>query len=241
MPSPTTTHVNDSIQPINLTTWLIGSCLLLTHHPSTFPSCPPNPDHLLASWNDTANSLFTLSPVPPGPNTSPQPPFHLLHPSPTDDPVPLVYTAGDTSANLTHPTTTREHVTLAFVQGKKREKTTGSGLGFEIPEVLYHCEWDGQYFLVVPPMPGRTLTEGWPGMDEETRGYYVSRVAEVCGEMAEWKGEEVAGRGNGSGLQFHLSAGMDFPDKEDEYLKADWRRRVSKELAARGFKEVIQG
>ncbi len=139
-------------------------------------------------------------------------------------------------------------------------------------------------------MPGRTLTEAWPGMNEETRGYYVRRVGEVCERMAEWKEEAVAGvdggwltelylekgRGlepgrlkencigmgmdvsdlvfyhcdlgpgnmlvepeNARGIgiidwevagyvprewvrtKFHLSAGMDFPYVEDEYLKAD--------------------
>ncbi len=65
MPPSTTTHVNDSIQPMTPTTWLIGSRLLLTHHPVASHPLTPNPEHLLASWSDDNNGLFTLSSFPP--------------------------------------------------------------------------------------------------------------------------------------------------------------------------------
>lgn len=42
-------------------------------------------------------------------------------------------------------------------------------------------------------MPGTTLSEAWPSMDESTREYYVSRVAGVCKELAAWTGDGVHG------------------------------------------------
>ncbi len=184
MPPPTPqTHVNDSIESIATTTWLIGRNLLLSRQPSSSPTQP--------SWSDSNGQFFVLSPAP-----SPLPPTQPHQEDSTD--LPRVYAAGDQSAvwrageafikirGLEYPSVTREHVTLEFLRRRQP-------LGFEIPRVLYHGEWDGKYYQVLSRVPGMTLTEAWPAMDEELRQYYIGRVAEVCRELAEWKGEKVCG------------------------------------------------
>ncbi|KAK4159715.1 kinase-like domain-containing protein [Cladorrhinum sp. PSN259] len=294
-------HVNDSIQAIDSTSWLIGEKLLLSRQVS--PSSNPNQP----SWSDGRGTFFVLSDAP-----SPLP-QHQPHPADSTE-LPLVYAAGDLSAvwrageafikarDLSSPQSTREHATLEFLQGKKP-------LDFMIPNVLYHGEWDGRYYIIVSRIPGQTLTEAWPTMDEELRQHYVDRVAELCAKMAEWKGEAICGvdggqltelylskgktldleilqencveigmdvsslvfyhcdlgpgnvivepnNNRGIGIidwetagyvprewvrtKFHLSSGMDFPDVEDIH-KSDWRRLVSRKLAAIGFEEVING
>lgn len=47
--------------------------------------------------------------------------------------------------------TTREHVTLDAIHNM------ALGLHVRIPEVLYHGEWDGRYYLITNGMPGQTL------------------------------------------------------------------------------------
>ncbi|KAK3291156.1 kinase-like domain-containing protein [Chaetomium fimeti] len=295
------THVNDSIQVVNDTSWLIGQRLLLSRH-----AAPP-PNRNQPSWSDGSGAFFILSDAPsPSPQCQP-------HPAHSPE-LPRIYAAGDQSAvwrageafikiqNLTDPKSTREHVTLDFLQRKKP-------LEFKIPTVLHHGEWEGRYYLFLSRVPGQTLTEAWPGMDEELRQYYVHRVAELCERMSAWEGEAISGvdggqltelylrkgktldpdiiRDNCVGIgmdvsslvfyhcdlgpgnilvgpdedrgigiidwevagyvprewirtKFHLSSGMDFPTVEDAQ-KSDWRRLVSRKLAAMGFKEVIDG
>jgi predicted unusual protein kinase regulating ubiquinone biosynthesis (AarF/ABC1/UbiB family) len=81
--------------------------------------------------------------------------------------------------------------------------------------VFYHCDLGPGNILVEPD-----INRGIGIIDWETAGY-VPR---------EWVR-----------TKFHLSSGMDFPDVEDMHHKSDWRRLVSRELAAMGFKEVIDG
>jgi aminoglycoside phosphotransferase len=126
--------------------------------------------------------------------------------------LPRVYAAGDVSAvwrageafikirDIKFPQVTREHVTLEFLEAKKP-------LNFAIRTVLYHGEWDGRYYLILSRVPGRTLTEAWPTMDEEMREYYVQRVAKACEEMAQWKGEALGGVDGGQVMELYLRKG----------------------------------
>ncbi|KAH6640174.1 kinase-like domain-containing protein [Chaetomium tenue] len=192
-------HVNDSIQVINATTWLIGQNILLSRQAT------PHPNPGQASWSDGSGAYFVLSDVPPPPGPSPQ-----SQPHPPDSPnLPRVYAAGDQSAvwcageafikiqNLTDPEATREHVTLEFLEGKKP-------LDFKIPTVLYHGEWDGRYYLIASRVPGKTLSEAWPTMGEELRRYYVHRVSDLCEKMAEWEGKQISGVDGGQLTELYL-------------------------------------
>ncbi|KAK3905926.1 kinase-like domain-containing protein [Staphylotrichum tortipilum] len=178
---PPENHVNDSIEAIDDNSWLIGRKLVLSRQPSTSSTQP--------SWNDSNGGFFELSDAPsPLPATQPHPENSIE--------LPRVYAAGDQSAiwrageafikirDLRYPSITREHVTLEFLHRKQP-------LSFDIPQVLYHGEWDGKYYLVLSRIPGLTITAAWPTMDEELRQHYVARVAEVCGGLAKWKGEDV--------------------------------------------------
>ncbi|KAK4220620.1 kinase-like domain-containing protein [Podospora fimiseda] len=192
-------HVNDSIQAIDGTSWLIGEKILLSRQPSP----PTNPNQ--PSWSDGRGAFFVLSNAP-----SPLPQFEAHSADSTE--LPRVYAAGDQSAvwrageafikaqNLTHPKRTREHTTLEFLQSKEL-------FDFKIPHVLYHGEWDGRYYMIVSRVPGQTLTEAWPTMDEELRQYYVHRVADLCAKMAEWKGEAICGVDGGQLTELYLSKG----------------------------------
>lgn len=64
------------------------------------------------------------------------------------------------------PGATREHVTLDYLHNNKGKKLFHD-LGFAIPVVHYHAEFDdGRYYIVLSRLPGRTLTEAWPDMTE---------------------------------------------------------------------------
>ncbi|KAK4151151.1 kinase-like domain-containing protein [Chaetomidium leptoderma] len=197
MPSPRPeTHVSGSVQAIDKNTWLVGGNALLSRRP-----CPSTDE---PSWSDGSGGYFTIS------NTTPFPlPETFPHPKESAA-LPLVYSAGDQSAvwrageaflkvhDMRSPLITREHVTLEFLHRKKP-------LGFDISSVLYHGEWDGRYYLVVSRVSGQTLNEAWPTMDELQRQQYVGRVAEACKEMAEWKGESIAGVDGGELFENYLA------------------------------------
>jgi thiamine kinase-like enzyme len=40
-------------------------------------------------------------------------------------------------------------------------------------------------------MPGATLSEAWPSMDESTKEYYVSRIAGIWKELSAWTGNGI--------------------------------------------------
>jgi hypothetical protein len=42
-------------------------------------------------------------------------------------------------------------------------------------------------------MPGQNLTEFWFTMDDATKHYYVSRIVDICKELAPWKGNSIKG------------------------------------------------
>lgn len=197
-------HVNDSIQAINDNSWVIGGKLLLSRQ-----SAPPRDQ---PSWIDSNGGFFVLSEAP-----SPLPPCRPHSEDSTT--LPLVYSAGDQSAvwrvgeaflkvrDRRYPNVTHEHVTLEYLHKKKP-------LSFEIPDVIYHGEWIGRYYLVLSRVPGQTLTTAWPSMDQELRQYYVDRVAQACAEMADWKGSAVCGVDGRELMEFYLTS-SDTMDPEE--------------------------
>ena len=95
------------------------------------------------------------------------------------------------------PGTTLEHVTLAYLQ--KHD------LGFEVPHVHHHEEYNGRYYIILSHVGGLTLAKAWPTMNDENKEYYVRRVAEICVQMAQWEG--------GSTI-----SGVDGRNLSDQYL-----------------------
>ncbi|KAK4463651.1 hypothetical protein QBC42DRAFT_285282 [Cladorrhinum samala] len=153
-------RVNDSIEQIERS-WLIGRKVILTRQ------SVPAPDHLNPSWSDGEGGFFVVKDAPT--------PLHPTTPHPAESLIiPRVHAAGDCAAvwrageafikahNFKVAGTTREHVPLQYVHGKKP-------VGFEVPRVLYHAEIDDRYFLITSRVPGVTLMEAWPSLDETLR------------------------------------------------------------------------
>lgn len=172
--------VNQSIQEINDNSWVIGDKIILSRKDS------PSSDY---TWSDGHGSFYIIAEAP-----SPLPPSRPLS---ATTPFNMVYDAGDISAvwsignafckiKILDPGTTREHVTLNYLHNKRP-------LSFAIPDVYYHAEYDGRYYIVLSRLPGLTLSEAWPDMAEAMKQNYVSRVANICKELSQWQADDISG------------------------------------------------
>ncbi|GAB0145593.1 hypothetical protein EsHS_00006020 [Epichloe bromicola] len=83
------------------------------------------------------------------------------------------------------PSMTREHVTLAGVKAIPPS--------FDIPNLLYHGEWTGRHYLVLSKVPGQTLADAWPTMDEVTKCHYADRVVDICNELGKLQAKHIGG------------------------------------------------
>ncbi|KAI5865297.1 kinase-like protein [Durotheca rogersii] len=174
--------INESIREISNCSWLIADKLVLLRQPSP-PSDQP-------SWSDGKDSFYVLSEVPGA----------LPESIPLSDTsgIKKVYDAGGVSAvwrvgeafikvkKVALPNATREHVTLDYLRANR-------SLNFDIPDVHYHGEFDGRYYIVLSRVPGPTLAEVWPGLDDTARQNYAHRVAITCQELATWKSNAISG------------------------------------------------
>ncbi|KAJ5165142.1 uncharacterized protein N7500_006972 [Penicillium coprophilum] len=173
--------VRESIKQVDENTWLIGALIL--HRCNGYSDT--------ATWYDQgAYSSYTLSDAP-----NPSPPFVPL---PADHPtIVLVYDAGDSSAvwslgnsafckvKLRVKDTTREATTLEFVQ---KQKPT-----FEIPRILHTAEYNDRSYLFLSRVPGRTLSDAWPTLDDHWKHHYVNSVVKICQSLEGWKGDMLGG------------------------------------------------
>ncbi|KJZ79247.1 hypothetical protein HIM_01398 [Hirsutella minnesotensis 3608] len=174
--------INTSIREINGDCWLIAGKLLLSRQ------CLPSSNQ--PSWSDGNGLFYVLSEA-----TGPEPECRPLSEA---SELQKVYDAGGASAvwrvgeafikvkEVMIPNATREHVTLDYLHGK-------GPLGFDIPIVHYHAEFNGRYYIVLGRLPGQTVSEAWPDMDEPTKQYYVRRTANICEQLAAWKGDSISG------------------------------------------------
>ncbi|KAJ0419550.1 kinase-like domain-containing protein [Aspergillus carlsbadensis] len=181
-------HLNESVQEINETSWLIANTLLLTRSPSPLPgkSSINQP-----CWSDSHGGHFALSAAP-----DPLPPSKPLAEDSTSisrvhavDNQAAVWRAGEAfikAHHMDYPDVTREHVTLQFLKGQQPQ-------GFQFPEVYHNFEIRSRYFLIVSRVPGQLLEDAWPTMDERLREYYIAKVADVCNHLAEWSGDSISG------------------------------------------------
>lgn len=163
-------HVRDTFRKINNDSWIIAGKLLLSRTQG-----------LDCTWRDAAGDAYQITDAP-----NPLPDSQALD---DDDHIKIVYDAGDVSAvfaigNLTLckvrvvevPQVTREHVTLSWMQQKE--------WSFSIPSVLHYTEFDGRYYMFLSRVPGETLDNLWPSMEEATRQHCIERIANICAEMA---------------------------------------------------------
>ncbi|KFY38223.1 hypothetical protein V494_04480 [Pseudogymnoascus sp. VKM F-4513 (FW-928)] len=172
--------VKESIQEINDNSWLIGDRILLSRE--QFPSSN-------FTWSDGKGSFYAISDAP-----YPPPPSRPL--SDTTN-IRMVYDAGGVSAvwsigeafckvKVLDSGATREHVTLHYLHNKRP-------LSFAIPDVYYHAEHDGRYYIILSSLAGQTVTEAWPKLDEAMRQHYVSQVVNSCKELAAWQADCISG------------------------------------------------
>lgn len=180
---PNTTLVRELIRKINSDAWIIGGKILL----SRTHALPNDPGSYCAAWSDGGGAYFTISDTKDAQNA----PTASSRPILDTEPVQLVHDAGDRNAvwqigeafckvqdRSSRPETTREHTTLAYLRGGEIDP-----LSFSVPQVLYHTEFDGRYYLFVTRIPGETLEKAWPTMDEDAKGFCVDRVVAICKEL----------------------------------------------------------
>lgn len=177
------THpINDSIRETDGGYWLIADKLLLSRQYSPPPDQP--------FWNDGNGLFFVLS--------EDAAPISESRPLSETSEIQKVYDVGGISAvwrvgeafikvkKVALPNATREHVTLDYLRHK-------GPLGFDVPNVYYHAEFNERYYIVLSRLPGQTLAEAWPEMDENTKQHYVCRIATICEQLAAWEGDSISG------------------------------------------------
>ncbi|AEO64257.1 uncharacterized protein THITE_2110209 [Thermothielavioides terrestris NRRL 8126] len=177
--------VNQALQQVDESSWLFGDRILLTRQATPAAGCP--------SWGD-GNGLYYVVSEPP----SPLPPSRPL---PAESPIQKLYDAGGVSAvwrvgdaickarKYPDPDMTWEHVTLDYLHNK----CPLGQLSFALPRVIHHVQSKDRYFIIQSRIPGKTLAEAWPFMDESTKEHYVTRIADICAELAAWTGDGVHG------------------------------------------------
>jgi hypothetical protein len=167
-------HIRRSLKQIDQYTWLIGDLILRRIlGPSEF-----------IAWKDDDGSNFSLMVAPrPLPSTTIE----------VDSPhIKLIHEAGDASAiwsignnavckaRYTLPGITPESTTLKYVQERKPS--------FMTPEILHHAYDYDRNYLFLQKLPGKTLYEAWPGLDEYWRQKYIDEIVRLIQEMEQWKG-----------------------------------------------------
>ena len=172
--------VTQSIREISRDAWIIGNRTLLSRQRTPSSEC---------CWSDGTSSFYVLSDV-----SYPLPPSRSL---PATSRIKMVHDAGGVSAvwsmgdafckvKILDPGATREHVTLDYLHLK-------GPLSFTIPHVHYHAEYDGRYYIALSRLAGQTLVKAWGNMDKAMKQHYVSRVANICKELAVWQADKISG------------------------------------------------
>ncbi|KAJ5545522.1 hypothetical protein N7461_007826 [Penicillium sp. DV-2018c] len=173
--------VRESIKQVDENTWLIGPLIL--HRSSGYTDT--------ATWydqDDDTSYIITDAPDPAPPSVQ-LPPDHPNF--------ALVYDAGDCSAvwsvgntafckvKVRAKDTTPEATTIGFVQKQQP--------GFDTPNVLHEAEHVGRSYLFLSRVPGRTLANAWPTLDERWKHHYVNAVVKICETLERWKGDRIGG------------------------------------------------
>jgi len=198
-------RVKESLRPSKPGIWTVGDRLQLSLHTERGGA--------QYAWEDGHGSWYVLS--EPGSLASEH---HLLDEARELSPIYVagphaVWDLGTAFLKIIYPCSplqTREHVTLKYMHQRKPS--------FAVPDVIYHGEWDGRYYLVVSRVPGQTLIKAWAGMSAEEQEKCVARVADICEELAAWPGgEKIQGVDGGDLTEYYIS-GSDPPDFSHEAM-----------------------
>ena len=192
--NPDENHITKSIKQIDSKTWLVGS-RILRHLDGPSDS---------ATWHDDHDSTsYELS------DADPQHSYNTL---PVDTPcIKLIHEAGTQSAvwsignnvickvRKSFHGVTAESDTLEFVRAKHPT--------FETPKIILHVHDEDRNYLFVEKLPGRTLDAAWPTLDGHWRQHYVAKIADICVEMAQWKGAQFGGVDGKDLPEYYLTKG----------------------------------
>lgn len=175
------TAVSESIRAIDGQSWIIGDKLILSHEAGISKNN-------ITSGKDGFSYAFREVTGPlPGSRPGSTVPFPLMYDA-CD--IHAVWKAGDSFLKVIIPDSqemTREHITPNGIRHML------SGTEVNIPEVLYHGEWNGRYYLIVTGMPGQTLDRVWPQMDETNKTRCIKQVALFCSILSRQKADQITG------------------------------------------------
>lgn len=147
MPDPR--PLRQSVREIDDNSWIIGDVLLLSHT-TVRPSSG-------CFWSDGENAFYTLS--------KPDHSKHQTRPLSSTSLVQLVHDTSNRNAAwrigeaflkvqaLSTLSRTPKRITLNYLH----DPANGSAPTFPIPHVLYHEEYNNQYYLFTSQVPGDTL------------------------------------------------------------------------------------
>ena len=141
-----------------------------------------------ALWHDEASCSLTHAPILfPSATTPPDSPYiKLVHQSDSTSAVWSIGSNAFCKVSYIIEGTTPEAVTLSFVRDQQPS--------FETPIVLYRApDYHKRSYLFLRRIPGRTLDDAWPSLNQFWRRHYVNAVVNICKEMAEWKSVEFGG------------------------------------------------
>lgn len=195
--------------PLDDNSWIIESLLLQR-------SAASPPLNALASWKDvSSNVFFILSHA-----LEHRPPLQV---STQNDDVKMVHRVRDQSivwfigSNVVCKVkklvdgVTREHTTLEFIRQQDFD--------FDTPRPIFYTETKTHSILFLRKLPGRTLSEAWPGLDDKWRSFYVQRIVQVCETLAKIEGHQACGVDGRYIPEQYLARGMTNKDYRPESIK----------------------
>ena len=172
-------HINNTLKQIDSETWLIGSLLLYR-----LAGCSPT-----ATWTDEGeNSSYTITKATkPYPATvqSDSPNIKLVHEAGDAYAVWAVGSSALCKVRYIEEGTTPESTTLDYVRNQRPS--------FDVPTVLNYTIDGDRSYLFLGRLPGRTLDQAWPSLNESWRYHYVNAIVNICKEMAHWKRDQLGG------------------------------------------------
>jgi aminoglycoside phosphotransferase len=184
-------HISKALKQVHSDCWLLGSFILrrLPYQSNT------------ATWNDESDgSSYVLEKSSSS---------HLAAISHYESSyVQLVHQAGDASAVWTIGSVafckvkyvkdgvTPEPSTLQFIHDQQSS--------FNTPDILAQAIDEDKVYLFLQRLPGRTLDQAWPSLDNRWRLHYVTAIVDVCKEMARWDVREFGGVDNQNIPEYYL-------------------------------------
>lgn len=181
-------HVDQALQTIDDSTWVIGDRIILCR-------TQKNEEVTKNMWGDGTSSCYSVRVLDePSPKAiDSKVPFPLVHSAGCGlhlDAGHAVWKIGEAFLKVaaTGPKdTTREHTTLQALCNAEVE------IKFAIPEVYYHAELDGRYYIVLSEVIGIDLQRVWWKLDAEDKEACAEQVVQACEDLAAWQMTQICG------------------------------------------------